>query len=38
MKHDPLWLFENRPKKFERFVKKRMQRDVSEDSDDAPVA
>ena len=38
MKHDPFWLFENRPKKFERFVKKRMQREVSEDSDDTPVA
>ena len=23
MKHDPLWLCENRPNKFERFVKKR---------------
>jgi hypothetical protein len=24
MKHDPLWLCENRPSKFERFVKKRL--------------
>jgi hypothetical protein len=24
MKHDPFWLAENRPSKFQRFVKKRM--------------
>ena len=40
MKHDPLWLCENRPSKFQKFLKKRMQSesDSEEEIQQAPLA
>jgi hypothetical protein len=37
MKHDPLWLFENRPSKFQRFLKKRMQGGSDDDDQEEVV-
>ena len=37
MKHDPLWLCENRPSKFQRFLKKRMQGESDSEEEPKPV-
>jgi hypothetical protein len=37
MKHDPLWLCENRPSKFQRFLKKRMQGESDSEEEPQPV-